>query len=399
MKKTPSPSSRNLLLFVASLISLMAQGFWLAPERLNFLLQYLAVMGNILPGTIFLALALLIYVSALRSASANNTTRLLAVILISIQFTAAVGMLFLQEGPASRLGEAGFVVSSLITALTSLAVYLNTASAKEIGNRTPPTNEGAPASRATTTDTTEGLKEQVSILNRRLETEKRRSIQLTLLNELSRQLEADLEPEVAAQLTVNTLERVIDCTVVTLMMYEPDRQKFLVLTSAGEVSNRHPQGYQQESTHGLFGRINRLKKTQVINDTQSDPEFAEVRKSGLLSIIGVPILQHSQVRSVLEIGADKPHAFSPADAAIAEDVATELAHAWQRYSYHQRLRELIQAGVSLTTLLDPQAAVQEISMIATGLWRRDLCSSPCWINRVTFPATHPPEKAPGSSTH
>jgi putative nucleotidyltransferase with HDIG domain len=194
--------------------------------------------------------------------------------------------------------------------------------------------------------------------------EKRRSNQLTLLNELSRQLEAELEPEVAAQLAVNTLERVIDCTVVTLMVHEPDQQKFLVMTSAGELSNRLPTGYQQESTSGLFGRINRLKKTQVINDTQSDPDFVDVHKNGLMSMIGVPILQHSQVKSVLEIGADKAHAFSPADAVIAEDVATELAHAWQRYSYHQRLRELIQAGVSLTTLLDPQAAVQEIGMIA-----------------------------------
>ncbi len=50
--------------------------------------------------------------------------------------------------------------------------------------------------------------------------------------------------------------------------------------------------------------------------------------------------------------------------AIAEDVATELTRAWERVSYHQRLKELIQAGISLTTLLDPQAAVQEIAMIA-----------------------------------
>ena len=38
--------------------------------------------------------------------------------------------------------------------------------------------------------------------------------------------------------------------------------------------------------------------------------------------------------------------------------------AWERSSYRQRLTELIQAGISLTTLLDPQAAVQEIAVIA-----------------------------------
>ena len=52
------------------------------------------------------------------------------------------------------------------------------------------------------------------------------------------------------------------------------------------------------------------------------------------------------------------------DAAIAEGVASELMRAWERSSYQQRLTELIQAGISLTTLLDPQAAVQEVAFIA-----------------------------------
>jgi putative nucleotidyltransferase with HDIG domain len=45
-------------------------------------------------------------------------------------------------------------------------------------------------------------------------------------------------------------------------------------------------------------------------------------------------------------------------------VATELSRAWERSNYNQRLTELIQSGISLTTLLDPQAAVQEIAILA-----------------------------------
>jgi putative nucleotidyltransferase with HDIG domain len=52
------------------------------------------------------------------------------------------------------------------------------------------------------------------------------------------------------------------------------------------------------------------------------------------------------------------------DVAIAEGVAAELMRAWERSSYRQRLTELIQAGISLTTLLDPQAAVQEVAVVA-----------------------------------
>ncbi|HEX6033901.1 MAG TPA: HD domain-containing phosphohydrolase, partial [Anaerolineales bacterium] len=83
-----------------------------------------------------------------------------------------------------------------------------------------------------------------------------------------------------------------------------------------------------------------------------------------LSMINVPILQHGHIKGILSICSDKKYAFSSLDAAIAEGVASELMRAWERSSYRQRLTELIQAGISLTTLLDPQAAVQEVAVIA-----------------------------------
>ena len=58
------------------------------------------------------------------------------------------------------------------------------------------------------------LKEQIESLTRQLTAEKHRNTQLTLLNELSQQLEAELDPPVAAQLAVNTLERAMDCSFV-----------------------------------------------------------------------------------------------------------------------------------------------------------------------------------------
>ena len=70
------------------------------------------------------------------------------------------------------------------------------------------------------------------------------------------------------------------------------------------------------------------------------------------------------LKGILEICSEKKYAFSSMDAAIAEGIASELMRAWERSSYRQRLTELIQAGISLTTLLDPQAAVQEVAVIA-----------------------------------
>ena len=214
------------------------------------------------------------------------------------------------------------------------------------------------------TTNTNVLAEQLESLTRQLTAEKHRITQLILLNELSQQLESELDPPVAAQLTVNTLERAMDCSFISLMMPESQQHEFVVLASAGRMTSIIPPGYRQDANVGLLGRTIRIKKTQIVNDTQLDPDFFPLNNENTRSVISVPILQHGHVKGVLEISSEKPNAFSSMDAAITEGVAAELLRAWERSSYRQRLTELIQAGISLTTLLDPQAAVQEITVIA-----------------------------------
>jgi putative nucleotidyltransferase with HDIG domain len=67
---------------------------------------------------------------------------------------------------------------------------------------------------------------------------------------------------------------------------------------------------------------------------------------------------------MLDVRSDKVKAFDSFDIAAVEGVASELTLAWGKSNYNQRLADLIQSGVSLTTLLDPQAAVQEIANLA-----------------------------------
>jgi HD-GYP domain-containing protein (c-di-GMP phosphodiesterase class II) len=78
----------------------------------------------------------------------------------------------------------------------------------------------------------------------------------------------------------------------------------------------------------------------------------------------VPLINHGHLKALLEISDDRINAFSSSDVQITEAIAAELLRAWERSDYHQRLTELIQAGISLTTQPDPQAAVQEVAAIA-----------------------------------
>jgi HD-GYP domain-containing protein (c-di-GMP phosphodiesterase class II)/putative methionine-R-sulfoxide reductase with GAF domain len=310
---------------------------------------------------VLFVLALILYVLAVRPRS--NSLR--DWIILSIQVITFLGLFFLLKDSASRLRESGLLLTGAVTLLTTFALLL---SASPVPNPQPEQTENEivevnyshePISN------TAALQEQLEVLSKQLAAEKYRNTQLILLNELSQQLEAELDPPVSAQLAVNTLERAIECSLVALFVLEADAHEFVVLASAGKMTSLIPPGYQQNANSGLLGRTIKFKKTNIVNDTRIDSDFVRLENDNTLSIISVPILQHGHVKGVLEICADTTHAFSSQDAVIAEGVATELLRSWERSSYLQHITELTQAGISPRTLMmDPQASVQEVAAIA-----------------------------------
>ena len=354
-------------LVLIGLVSLIAQGVLFVPSFFEFILQYLPPWGNITFGALIFIASVFAYVAVTHQVSPKMSTgRQTSGTLLAIQACATAGIFLLLENGASHAPLTGFVISGIITLLTTHGILLASRQGSRTSN-TLPLKSGVESDSLFVFDpgtNVNALNEQIDSLSRQLAAEKRRTTQLTFLNELSQQLEAELDPPVAAQLAVNTLEKAMDCSLAALMMHEADRQGYVVLAAAGAAANVIPPGYFQPSATGLLGRTIRLKKTQIVQDTRLDPDFLSLNNETTLSAINVPIIQHGHVQGVLEICSDKPHTFSGADAAIVEGVASELMRAWERSSYHQRLTELIQAGISLTTLLDPQAAVQEIAFIA-----------------------------------
>ena len=356
-------------LITAGALSLLAQTVSFISFGSDLFPQFFSPWGNIVIALTIFAVSQSFYILAFRDFSMKSLIGWRSNgLLLAIQILSVVGTLFILGSSTSRSGWAGFLLTSLITFLTTYLMFPGNTS--DMDSREPATETAAAilASAADTEDTDaaiNALKEQINSLAQQLTTEKHRTTQLILLNELSQQLEAELDPPVSAQLAVNTLERAINCTMVTLMIYEAEKQEFVVLAAAGKMTNSIPSGYRQDADSGLLGRTKRIKKTQIINDATLDPDFLSLdNHTSPRSIISVPILHQGHVKGVLEISSNKTYAFNSTDAAIAEGIASELMRAWDRSGYQQRLTELIQAGISLTTLLDPQAAVQEVAFIA-----------------------------------
>jgi len=362
-----SPLSPTLTrLITAGTLSILAQAVLLAPVSLDLLLKFFPLWGSSAVGLTLFAISLYFYIWTFRSLPGKSLIGWRSKgLLLAIQLLTVIGIFFIIESNASRDTGAGFLLTSLITLLTTYLMIPATTLMDDNRRSDSETDAMRSELNSDTAATINTLKEQINSLAQQLNTEKHRTTQLTLLNELSQQLEAELDPPVSAQLAVNTLERAIICTMVTLMIYEAEKQEFVVLAAAGKMTSSIPSGYRQDADSGLLGRTKRIKKTQIINDATLDPDFLSLENhTSPRSIISVPILHQGNVKGVLEISSDKTYAFNSTDAAIAEGVASELMRAWDRSGYQQRLTELIQAGISLTTLLDPQAAVQEVAFIA-----------------------------------
>jgi putative nucleotidyltransferase with HDIG domain len=354
-----STRSNKIQIILAGVLSVIAQGLLLLPINQTSPTP-LPYWGCLATGVILFTIATIWIVTnirVLRTGWRGNAHFILN------QAVIVIGILLISDPSASISRLGGFILTSLITALTIYGILANTSSPILMSDKEEREKKEF-VMPLEINKNTDALKEQVDIATKKLTKEKQRTLQLNYLIELSQQLNAELDPPIAAQRAVNTLEHAIKCTVVSLMLLETDRKEFITLASGGPMANIIPPGQRYNLDSGIHGRVIRQKKTIIINDTFLDTDFTPLNNENTRSVIIVPMISHGRLKGMLEVRADKIHAFNNMDIASVEGVASELSRAWERSNYNQRLTELIQSGISLKTLLDPQAAVQEIAILA-----------------------------------
>ncbi len=209
--------------------------------------------------------------------------------------------------------------------------------------------------------------DQINILARQSNLEKKKNAQLTLLLELSQQLENQLDQPVSAQLAVNTLERVLNCSLAALYIHEPDKKDFMLIAATGRNISLVPSGYRQEASTGVIGRAFRQRKTQVIGDIQSDSDYIKFEGETHLSALIIPLIFNGHINGMISLHSETMNAFGSIDVGMAESVAAELVRAWERSGYHQRLKELLQTGSQLSSTLDPEATAREVALISRNI--------------------------------
>ncbi len=206
--------------------------------------------------------------------------------------------------------------------------------------------------------------DQINILAHQVTNEKKRNTQITLLMELSQQLENQLDQPVTAQLAVSTLERALNCDLACLFIHEPDEKEFMLLAAAGKQTNLIPSGYRQSISIGVLGRAVRQRKTQIVTDISADAEYIRFENEQNLSAVIIPLIFNGYVIGAITLSSETINAFSSIDIYLAEAVAAEVTRAWERSKYHQRLMNLVQTGSQLSTMVKPETTTHEVASIA-----------------------------------
>jgi HD-GYP domain-containing protein (c-di-GMP phosphodiesterase class II) len=206
--------------------------------------------------------------------------------------------------------------------------------------------------------------ERVRALNTQLVGEKRRIAQLGLLNDLNRELENVLDPPVSAQMAARSIYSALDPALCVIYSYEPDKNEFIALASAGVYANTLPPDYRHSGTRGLIGRAARLRRSQLASDTRLDPENFQSDHPAFLSQLVIPLLHNGQLKGVIVLDDERTNAFDEGDIRTLEGVAIQLTASWERSVYDQRLAALIESGATLSTALDIEAVITQTAAIA-----------------------------------
>ncbi|MCB9110524.1 MAG: GAF domain-containing protein [Anaerolineales bacterium] len=209
--------------------------------------------------------------------------------------------------------------------------------------------------------------DQINMLARQTAVEKKRNAQLTLLLELSQQLENQLDKPVSAQLTVNTLERALNCSMVVVFTHESEEKEFVILAATGKQTHLIPIGYRQNATKGIIGRALRQRKTQIANDLQTDQDYIYLKDEDSRSAAVIPLIFNGHVQGMIVLNSEHTSAFGSLEIGLVEMVAAELTRAWERSGYHQRLTELVQTGSQLSSAPDPETTAQEVASISRNI--------------------------------
>jgi signal transduction histidine kinase len=132
--------------------------------------------------------------------------------------------------------------------------------------------------------------------------------------------------------------------------------------------------------HGITGWCVLNRRSLLVRDVTFEPRYIAVRSSARCEM-AAPIQTDDQVVGVIDLESDRVGGFTPADLALLEQLASEVARVMQRLwqvghlkDKARQLESLITAGQSLVTKLEQQELFDTLTREARNMMQARACA-------------------------
>jgi len=182
----------------------------------------------------------------------------------------------------------------------------------------------------------EELESQVQARTAELE---HRARQLALLNQVNRQIAADLNLERVLKTTAELIHVQFGFQHVGLFLVEGDPPELVMKAAANKYANSFSPDHRLPWGKGICGWVAANRERLLIGDVWQDARYLPSPIENIQSELAVPVQLGQEVVGVLDMQSVEPHAFSEDDARLMEILAAELAIAIQNARLYKELED------------------------------------------------------------
>ncbi len=187
----------------------------------------------------------------------------------------------------------------------------------------------------------------VAIENARLmQQERRRTRQLSLINEISKKVASTLDVDELSRLVVDAISAEYEDSQVVLMLLNEEKKEFFLQQQAGPHGKHVPKNFHSALDQGLIGKAASTGEVAVIREIADQPGYKPLIPDGQTEI-AMPIKKGDNLLGVLLLASQKNSAYDDNDAAMMKTLADQIAMAFENarlYESEKKNVEMAQAA-------------------------------------------------------
>jgi GAF domain-containing protein len=184
---------------------------------------------------------------------------------------------------------------------------------------------------------------------RAYEREKRLAEEGRVLNQISKEITGQLEPEHVFDLIVQKALALTDSTRGNLMLYDADHHDLWMAAVRGDT--REQKGTRHSIEEGIVGRV--AKARRMLNVDLTQPPWQDVYLDffpGTLSELAVPLLVGDELRGVLNVESQAPQNYTERDERLLQGLADLAVIVVQNADAFKREQRLVAEGQILNQI-------------------------------------------------